>query len=59
MRPVVQLMFMLSYPEGKVNLKNLKMGRLRLGRVEVTWYVSGCLSSEKRYSKRVEPEFLM
>ena len=44
---------------GKVNLKILKMGRLRLGRVKVTWYVGGCLSSEKGYSRRVEPEFLM
>ena len=58
-RPVVQLMFMLSYLEGKVNLKNLKMGRLRLGRVKVTWCVGGCLSSEQRNCQRVEPEFIM
>ena len=44
---------------GKVNLKVLKMGRLRLGRVKVFWYVGGGLSSEKGYSQRVEPEFLM
>ena len=43
----------------KVNLKILKMGRLRLGRVKVTWCVGGWLSSDKRYSQRFKPEFPM
>ena len=58
-RLVVQLLFVLNYPWGKVNLKILKVGGLRLGRVKVTWYVSGCLNSEQRCSQRVKPEFLM
>ena len=58
-RLVVQLLFMLNYPWGEVNLKILKVGGLRLGRVKVTWYVGGCLNSEQKCSQRVKPEFLM
>ena len=48
MRPVVRLDIHAQLFGRKVNLKILKMGRLRLGRVKVTWCVGGWLSSEKR-----------
>ena len=48
MRPVVQLDIRAQLFGRKVNLKILKMGRLRLGRVKVTWCVGGWLSSDKK-----------
>ena len=59
MCPVVRLEIHAQLFGRKVNLKILKMGRLRLGRVKVTWCVGGWLSSDKRYSQRVKPEFPM
>ena len=47
MRPVVRLDVHAQLFGRKVNLKILKMGRLRLGRVKVTWCVGGWVSSDK------------
>ena len=47
MRPVVRLDIRAQLFGRRVNLKILKMGRLRLGRVKVTWCVGGWVSSDK------------
>ena len=56
---MVWLLFMLSYPGVKVNLKIFKEGGLRLGWVKVTWIVDRGLNSKQRCSQMVEPAFLM